>query len=49
MRAASVAKAQAALRANHIALTVLDWGLDRGGAEVLQDAHAVRVGLSAAY
>lgn len=36
--AASVAEAVAALKANQIALMVLDWGLDRCGAEVLQEA-----------
>jgi DNA-binding response OmpR family regulator len=36
--AATVAEAQAALKANPIALMVLDWGLDRCGAEVLQEA-----------
>jgi DNA-binding response OmpR family regulator len=36
--AASVAEAMAALKNNRIALTVLDWELDRCGAVVLQEA-----------
>jgi DNA-binding response OmpR family regulator len=38
--AASVAEALAALKNNRIALTVLDWELDRCGAAVLQEAQA---------
>jgi DNA-binding response OmpR family regulator len=37
--AASVAEAIAALQNNRIALTVLDWGLDRCGAEVLREMN----------
>ena len=37
--AASVAEATTALRRNQVALTVLDWGLDRSGAEVLRLAR----------
>ncbi len=37
--AASVAEAIAALQCNRIALTVLDWGLDRCGAEVLRELN----------
>jgi len=37
--AASVAEAIAALQGNRIALTVLDWGLDRCGAEVLREIN----------
>ena len=37
--AASVAEAIEVLRQNKIALTVLDWGLDRSGAEVLRVAR----------
>jgi DNA-binding response OmpR family regulator len=37
--AASVAEAIAALQGNRVALTVLDWGLDRCGAEVLWELN----------
>lgn len=37
--AASVAEAIAVLQGNRIALTVLDWGLDRCGAEVLREIN----------
>jgi DNA-binding response OmpR family regulator len=39
--AGSVAQAIEVLKTNQVALTILDWGLDRSGAEVLREARAL--------